>query len=372
MATQTRAKGLLGVLASMLTVTLSACSQLGVTTVEQERSPEAVESVSDDAERGKLTVKEAGQGTPDPGFTLAETKKFPDIEFEAWIGEDVALVSAENRDLPQYDSYVNGMVYPRSIYFFDINTADLTPALERPGVNLSVGAVSPGGRYVTISEYVVGDNELSVLDIETGKTVDLSTATHAYWVDPLTVAGYDFHQGEMFTYKVGDAGPSKMNMPPDLLTPSAVTADYVYYSNEDNQFRRFDRATGEVENIGLKNVGGAQLSPDETQLAVSVYTESDTEELYVCDLLCHDPELIAEGAGPVAWSPNMQMLAYGTSEGLFVKDFLFGETTPILLGVDFFRIEWNTNSKRIGIPTVDKDGRMQGAVVASLSGPATE
>lgn len=376
MAQQPVTRTVLGALALVVTLSITACSQVGSIS-ELGRQPAPAGTITADSGGGKLTVKEPDEQETASELTLAETQKLPDLELDAWLSDDVALVSAENKTLPKYDSYDGNMVYPRSIYTYDVNTQDLTLVLERSGTSLSVDAVAPGGNYITFWDYLVGDSSLYVLDLNTGETTSLGVETTSFWIDARTVVGYNFHGTGMFSYTVGDKEPVDIDSPKDLLTLLAASQDFFYYGDDENKLKRYDRATKQTEILDIGNVRLVELSPDETQLAVTLIAESGAEKLYVCDLECTDPQPVGEASGRAAWSPNMQMLAYtnsvGTAQGFFVKDFLYGNTTQILVGGEYFGIHWSPNGKRLGISAVEQDGMtMAGTIIATLSGPATQ
>lgn len=380
MASQPLTIKMLSALAVVVSLSITACTQLTPTAeLNLQRVPVDVGSsnaVPRQTGEGTLTVKERDSQTIADELTLVETQELPGMQVDAWLNDDVALVSVENKTLPQYDSYVNGMVYPRSIYTYNINTQDLELVLERPGTSLSVGDVAPGGDYITFWDYLVGDASLYVMDLKTGETTLLGVETHTYWTDHRTVVGHDFHGAGVFEYTMGEESPDTTSSPEDLLTLFDATADYFFYGDDQNQVKKYDRITKQSEVLDLENVRDLVVSPDQTQLAVSLVTESGADKLYVGDLTGQGLEYVGENNTTADWSPNMQMLVYansvGSQHGLFIKDFLYGNTTQILVGGEYFGIKWGPDSTRLAVASVDRDGNSNGAIIATLSGPATE
>lgn len=372
-------------LALATSLSLAACA----TSADPEVTPKPTSSVSQSAaspdagatptgtgETGQLTVKETKSPTAGAKVVLAKTEELNNMSVDIWLSDSLAIVSAENRNLPKFDNYTTGMVYPRSLYTYDIGSKEFTPLLEREGVHLWAMDLSPDNRHLIFSEYVVGDASLSILDIATEETSELTSTWGANWINDTTLIGQYYGENRAFTQKLGGERKNIKELEGKVGFILLVAGKDAYVSDPDGNLHRFDTATREIKTMGISSVIEIKESPDGTHLALTRFNEQDESELIVCDIDCSDPQIVAAAGGSFAWSPNNKMIAFadveGSDTGAYVYDLSTGDTTQISVGTEFGKIAWSGSNETLSLATYGDDEQGLMTLLAHLSGDATQ
>lgn len=351
----------------------SACSPEPTLNVKQSTGSEILSgsaAAQENDDSGTLHVRDVESAPQAETVTIAHSMDLPELEIGAWLSEDVAVVSAINKGLPAYELYGQSQ-RPRSLYTYNVATAELELLYQEPEAYLDVAQLAPDGKHLTFWDFKPEQGTLHVLDLDTLQATEVGVFTHADWTGNDSIVGYNFHDTGLYTYTLGDPAIVIDDAPPGMVGLMQATKDSLFFSDEAGNTKRFDRGTGSVQALNLGSLGKFELSPDGKQMAFTTHTESGAEELYVCDIDCVKPQFIAEVTGHFEWSPNMQMLAYvksATSEdGVFVQDFLYDSTQQIIADGYFHSLSWSPDSVHLALGASDSNSEMQGSVLLQLT-----
>ncbi|MFD2840709.1 hypothetical protein ACFSYH_09010 [Populibacterium corticicola] len=367
--------------AALLAASLTACATVpGVTVTEShpdEPTPTVTEPGPSDSE-GELTVKDTPSGNPNDQITVASTDGIEDIAVQLWLDDSTAIVSKENRELEQYESFDGTKLYPRSLYTYDTSDKKLTPLIEEDGVSIEAYALNPDRTALIYAPYSVGDHTLKVLDLATHKTASLSFAWDAVWLDNYTIVGKFYGENHAFiadlSHGIDKVSPEKITgITDEVMYVHEAHNGKIYYTGADEHLKRYDTATEKTDSFGLTGVSALKVAPDEQQLALARYDSSEIAELAVCDINCTNPQSLAETDGQFAWSPDMRVLAYvvadGTSSGVYVHDFLSDSTTQVAVGSHYNKIAWNPTSEVLSLATYEDSDDRPETLLVHLAAP---
>lgn len=377
-------------IALVAALSLAACTPSS----EPEVTPKPISSTSDSStppagngtsqeasepaneQTGQLTVKETVAAEVEADIALAKTEEIADVSVDIWLSSTLAIVSAENKNLPKFDNYQTGMVYPRSLYTYDIESKAFTPLLEKEGVHLWSMELSPDRRHLIYSEFVVGDALLSVLDIATKETTELTSTWGANWLNDTTIIGQYYGESRAYTQELGGKKKSVKELDGKVGLILLVSGNDVYLSDPNGKLLKYNTSTRKVQDLGVKNPIELKASADGELIALTRFSGQESYELVVCDRDCANPTTVATSGGSFAWSPNSKMLAFadadGSDTGAYVYDLARSNTTQISVGTEFGKIAWSESNETLSLATYSDNEDGLKTLIAHLTGESTE
>ncbi|MBD2867098.1 TolB-like translocation protein [Paenibacillus arenilitoris] len=310
-------------------------------------------------QEGKITVVDdpRSQGG-EPAITVETVDPYENMEIHDWLDEETVLVSKENESLNKLSLAELSDSYPRSLYWYHLDTKQYELLVEREKANVGGASLSPDKKHLIYQEYTLGDPSFHVMNLDTKATFDLSGepiagAVSAKWADDETIIGAAY-SGTAYTAKVtGEITALDRISEEGLFIVSQMNGILYYNTNADPSLRSLDLAKTESDDLGLDNVSGVFPSPDGKQMLVMQHNGSRIG-LKLCDTAGKVTAAIAEGTelGGVSWSPDQRLIAYtlkddsssGAVNALYVYDLLAGESTRIAVNIAHAATAWSPSA----------------------------
>lgn len=337
------------IIALMLLSSLTACS------VKEEQR------VTTEEPGGSITViEEEDKETQEPVISVEKIDRLENVEISDWLDEETAIVSKDNDTLGKMTLSEFPDTYPRSLYYYNINTKEYKLIKAQENVFLGGATLSADKKHLLYAEYVLGDPAYYVMNLATKDTFritgnDIAGAVSAGWYGN-EVAGAAYNNGAYLASASGDISVLE-GMKDESVFILRMTKDYVFYNSEyDTSLIRMNRATKEKTDLNLKNVFNVILSSDETKLLV-LQSDSTKSTLLLCDLDGSNQVKIAEGTeiGGVSWSADQRMIAYNvkgagnnaTVNGLYVYDMLTAKANQIAVDIQNAFTNWSPSGDKL-------------------------
>jgi TolB protein len=327
-----------------------------------------------DNEEDKVTVKEPGGSitiidnsdneADDPGepvISVVRIDTYEKLEISDWLDADTVVVSKENESLDKMSLAELSDSYPRSLYLYDLNTREYKLLAEQEELNLGGAKLSPDKKNLLYNGNSLGDPSYYVLNLESLESFGISgelvgNVGSAGWADEATIIGAGYMNGAYYADTEG-----KITALEELDQKAVYIVrkikDTIYYNTaEDATLMALNLSDKEIVSLGLTNVFGVYLAPDENQMLVLQYNGSK-QLLSLCDRDGSNVKTIAEGVelGGVSWSPDQRMIAYNMKGdgnaaavgGLYVYDMLTGKSTQIAVDIKNAITCWSPSGEEL-------------------------
>lgn len=346
-------------------MTLIACSaQDGNNAVVQEPGnstagtgiPTELAQTAEPLKSAEPTREAAG-----PAVTAGEIRHYENISISDWMDEDTVVVSKENDKLGKMSLEELADSFPKSLYFYHLDTQEFELIKGEENVYLGDAVLSSDHKHLLYSQFSLGDPIFYVTDIGSKKTFSITGepvagALSARWADDDTVIG-PAYSGGAFTASTSGKIAAVEGLDGESLIIVRQIKDKIYYTtNSDESLQTFDLNTKEKATLKIDRVGNVIPSPDGDQLLVLQYKDS-AQALLLTDTDGGNQKIIAEGAelGGVSWSPDQRMIAYsmsadgsGTaSTALHVNDLESGKSAKVADGTGNLTTSWSPSGRQL-------------------------
>ena len=310
---------------------------------------------------GSITVVDNGdKETQDPVISVEKIEPLANVEISDWLDEETVIVSKENDKLGKMNLSELSDTYPKSLYYYNIETKEYKPIKEQKNVYLGGATLSANKKYLLYSEYVLGDPAYYVMNLDTKKAFviaenDIGGAKSAGWFGN-EVAGAAYNNGAYLASASGNISVLG-GLKDESVFILRMTKDNIYYNTENvTSLIKMNRTTKKKTMLGLKNVFNVILSKDETKMLI-LQSDNTKSTLLLCDLDGNNQVKIAEGTdiGGVSWSEDQRMIAYnvkstGTNakvNGLYVYDILTAKATQIAVDIQNASTSWSPKGDKL-------------------------
>jgi len=343
------------IIAVMLVVSLSACNAKEENKVNIEEPEETV-----------ITVNNVDQEMQEPEISVEKIEQLGErVVISEWMDEENAIVSKENTTLGKMTSEEFEGAYPRSLYYYNTNTKEYTPIMEKENILLGGGTLSSDKKFLLYSEYVLGDPSYFIMNLDTKDSFcicndNIGGARSAIWVGN-EVVGAAFNGG-LYTASTSGEISILAGLEGESIFILRATKDYIYYTGDNTSLMKMNRATEEKTSLNIENVFDVVLSADGAKMLI-LQSDDTKSELLLVNLEDGKQTTIAEGTdiSSISWSPDQRRVAYAikfdgtntTMNGLYAYDMLSAKPTQIApeiqdaftswspLGDKLMYAEWN-------------------------------
>lgn len=296
-----------------------------------------------------------------PSVTAGEIGHYEDIVISDWMDEDTVVVSKENDKLGRMSLEELADSYPKSLYFYHLDTKEFELIKEQENVFLGDAVLSSDNRFLLYSEFSLGDPVYYVMDLGSKKTFsitgdDIAGAMSARWADDDTVIGPAYSGGAFTASTSGKIGAVEGLSGEGLVVVRQIKDKIYYTSNSGESLQTFDLNTKEKAALKIDHVGSVIPSPDGDRLLVLQYKDS-AQALLLTDTDGGNQKIIVEGAelGGVSWSPDQRMIAYSTSAdgngtasaALYVYDLESGKSIKVADATGNLTSSWSPSGKQL-------------------------
>lgn len=296
-----------------------------------------------------------------PSVTAGEIGHYEDIVISDWMDEDTVVVSKENDKLGKMSLEELADSYPKSLYFYHLDTKEFELIKEQENVFLGDAVLSSDNRYLLYSEFSLGDPVYYVMDLGSKKTFsitgdDIAGAMSARWADDDTVIGPAYSGGAFTASTSGKIGAVEGLSGEGLVVVRQIKDKIYYTSNSGESLQTFDLNTKEKAALKIDHVGSVIPSPDGDRLLVLQYKDS-AQALLLTDTDGGNQKIIVEGTelGGVSWSPDQRMIAYSTSAdgngtasaALYVYDLESGKSIKVADATGNLTSSWSPSGKQL-------------------------
>ncbi|AIQ56409.1 hypothetical protein [Paenibacillus borealis] len=296
-----------------------------------------------------------------PSVTAGEIGHYEDIVISDWMDEDTVVVSKENDKLGKMSLEELADSYPKSLYFYHLDTKEFELIKEQENVFLGDAVLSSDNRFLLYSEFSLGDPVYYVMDLGSKKTFsitgdDIAGAMSARWADDDTVIGPAYSGGAFTASTSGKIGAVEGLSGEGLVVVRQIKDKIYYTSNSGESLQTFDLNTKEKAALKIDHVGSVIPSPDGDRLLVLQYKDS-AQALLLTDTDGGNQKIIVEGTelGGVSWSPDQRMIAYSTSAdgngtasaALYVYDLESGKSIKVADATGNLTSSWSPSGKQL-------------------------
>lgn len=316
----------------------------------------------------RQVVEESGQkitvldNTSEPVYTelkLEDIRKVEGVRGTDFAGEDVMVVSRENRSLPAQD--IEGQKrYPLNLYLHTLSTGEETPLMEGE-LNYGAPQMSPDKTHVFFKEMYDVTGFGYIMDLAGGAPVKISDAEfrmeEGKWADDGHVIFPDM-EGNIISADVSGKQETLLKTGIPYVHEVVQTGSRILYvTGEDSQLSAYDTVTKATKVLG-QNVVWAVPSPDGSRLAIVERIGRGEMTLKLCDSEGNEQSSLASGQQVfgTSWSPDGQLLAYAVTasgsaddqQDLFITRVETGEQTPVLNDIHVADLlHWSPSGKKL-------------------------
>ncbi|MEK4003186.1 hypothetical protein [Paenibacillus sp. FSL H3-0333] len=320
----------------------------------------------------KITVLD---NISEPVYTklkLAGIQKVEGVRGTDFAGEDVMVVTKENRSLPP--QVIEGQErYPLNLYLHTLSTGEEAP-LQTGELNYGAPQLSPDKTHVFYKELYDPTGFGYIMDLSGGAPVKVSDAEfrveEGKWADDAHVIFPDMEGNILSADVTGKQETIVKTGIPYVHEVVQTGSRILYVTGEDSQLSAYDIATKQTK-VLRKNVIWAVPSPDGSQMAIVERIGRGEMTLKLCDSEGNEQSKLASGQQifGTSWSPDGKLLAYAVTaagptddqQDLFITEVETGEQTPVLN--DFHLadpLHWSPSGKKLlATATVLKDNIYQ-------------
>ncbi|MBH5320283.1 PD40 domain-containing protein [Paenibacillus sp. GSMTC-2017] len=326
---------------------------------------------------GTITVidnasKEAGEHD----VSVEKIERYENVEITDWLDDETVIVSKENTTLEKMKLEELSDSYPRSLYFYNINTKQYKLLKEQNNMFLGGATLSADKKHLLYHEFTFGDPAYYVLNLETLDSFglfndEIGGAVTAKWADENTIIGAAYSRAVYTASTDGSVAPFAHLSVEAFLLIEQMKENIYYVAYSDETLKVLNLTTKEKTNLNINNVYGVVPSPDGNQILVN-HIPGSKSILTLSDANGENQKTITEGTviGGVSWSPDQRMISYTqeaavngvTVKGLYIYDMLTGKSTQIAVDIENAETSWSPSGKTL-VYTEKNDNQFNSAIV---------
>ncbi|MFC6653833.1 PD40 domain-containing protein [Paenibacillus rhizoplanae] len=320
----------------------------------------------------KITVLD---NISEPVYTklkLAGIQKVEGVRGTDFAGEDVMVVTKENRSLPS--QVIEGQErYPLNLYLHTLSTGEEAP-LQTGELNYGAPQMSPDKTHVFYKELHDITGFGYIMDLSGGAPVKVSDGEfrveEGKWADDAHVIYPDMEGNILSADVTGKQETIVKTGIPYVHEVVQTGSRILYVTGEDSQLSAYDTVTKQTK-VLRKDVIWAVPSPDGSRLAIVERNGRGEMTLKLCDSEGNEQSKLASGQQifGTSWSPDGKLLAYAVTaagatddqQDLFITEVETGEQTPVLNDFHLANsLHWSPSGKKLlATATVLKDNIYQ-------------
>lgn len=296
-----------------------------------------------------------------PVINVESIDSYENIEITDWLDDETVLLSMENDSLNKMKLAELSEKYPRSLYFYNINTKEYKLISEAENLFLGGATLSENKESILYYKVEIGDPAYFVMNINNHigfgiQGENIGGATSAIWSDN-DVIGTTYNNSVFLASTDGDIEILD-DLEKDIFLIRKVK-DVIYYNTlTDQSLISMNLNSKEKIGTSLTNVTDVIPSPKGNELIIN-QNDGSKSRLLLSDLLGKDTTIIDEGSelGGISWSKDGDLISYykldtlsgNESSGIYVFDTISKKTFQILPDVKYSTTSWSPSGNKLAV-----------------------